>query len=60
MPDIVSCGDLVTHYRGKPIFWAGHLCEGTQFVPDDPGTFVFWTRCGRHDILRARQSRASR
>jgi hypothetical protein len=41
-------------YRLRPgdrlIFWNGHLCEGARMVDRDPGTFLLWTRCGKHDV----------
>ena len=41
---------LVTTLIGVPLFWEGHLCERSQFVPGFPDTFCIWTRCGRHDV----------
>jgi hypothetical protein len=23
-----------------------HLCEGSETVPGDPGTYLVWTKCG--------------
>lgn len=42
--------DLTTKKNGSEIVWQGHLCEGTQFIPDDKNTFCLWTRCGDHDV----------
>lgn len=41
---------LETTHNGHPMVWNGHLCEGSQMVPFDRGTFVLWTRCGKHDV----------
>lgn len=41
---------LTTTHKEQPIFWNGHLCEGDQMVPFDRGTFILWTRCGKHDV----------
>lgn len=42
--------DLTTHKDGMPIIWRGHACEGFQIIPSDVGTFILWTRCGKHDV----------
>lgn len=41
---------LKTRQNGRPIFWNGHLCEGDRMIDRDPGTFLLWTRCGKHDV----------
>ena len=41
---------LITRLMGVPLFWEGHLCEGSQLVLGFPDTFCLWTRCGRHDV----------
>jgi hypothetical protein len=41
---------LINEVNGNPIVWRGHLCEGDQMVPGNPGTFLLWTRCGEHDV----------
>ena len=40
---------------GMPLRWGSpdglvHACEGDQMVPSDPGTFLLWTICGKHDV----------
>lgn len=42
--------DLVTKQNGRDIVWNGHLCEGARMVQRDPGTFLLWTRCHKHDV----------
>lgn len=37
-------------HNGNEIFWDGHLCEGDRMINSDPGTFILWTRCGKHDV----------
>jgi hypothetical protein len=41
---------MLTEINGCAIYRNGHLCEGDQMHPSDPGTFLLWTRCQQHDV----------
>lgn len=41
---------LYTKLMGLPLFWEGHLCEGSQLALGHPDTFCIWTRCQRRDV----------
>jgi hypothetical protein len=45
-----NSGETCYLYDGSPMIWNGHLCEGAQMISFDPGTFIMWTRCGKHDV----------